>query len=202
MAIPVRTEASVINANVFDIHNLYVVDDTTNPSPFFFVVGGTDYFFGINVNAIYDTGGLQLVSTLSQGGDPIVSLPNTAKVALGVGASGGGCFSWAAPLAAFVWKVVLDVTTKTSAACTLDIGYTATSATTLSDTIIDGVDVGTSTGTFDNVLNAGTNGAIGGTANGSLQEMKVVAGKWITGSQASGAIAGLAGFVYITYVPV
>ena len=89
-------------------------------------------------------------------------------------------------------KVIVDVTTVAASACTLDIGGTAVTATTLSDTLIDGIDVHTATGQFDNLLaaNAGTNG---------LTVNKIATGKWVTGSTASGASAGLVGFAYIYY---
>lgn len=122
------------------------------------------------------------------------------KVALAAVDTAGGVFAFQMPQAGFIDMVILDVTTVATGACTLDIGYTTVSAATLSDTIIDGVDVHSATGTFDNVLNAGTNGVIGGAANTLAQELKVASGKWITGSTASGASAGLVGNVYIRYV--
>lgn len=105
----------------------------------------------------------------------------------------GGVGSWVNTenAAVIVNRVTLDVTTKATSACTLDIGYTATSATTSADNFIDGVDVGTATGTFDNINDAGTNGK-------SLKRIAV--GKWITLSTASGASAGLVGTLYIEYV--
>jgi len=115
-----------------------------------------------------------------------------AKVALGVADTAGGVLAWANPEAVtiIVSRVVLSVTTKATSACTLDVGYTVTSAATLSDTVIDGVDVGTAIGVFDSTKYAGTNG-LGATA--------VPTGKWITASKASGAAAGLVGYAYIHY---
>ena len=113
------------------------------------------------------------------------------RVALGVADTGGGVFGWVNPEvgAILVTRVVLDVTTATTGASTVDVGYTVTGATTLSDTLLDGVNLATA-GVFDNVENQGTNG---------VSAVKVPAGKWLTASKASGACAGLAGYAYIHY---
>ena len=114
------------------------------------------------------------------------------RVALAVADTGGGVFGWVNPEvgAILVTRVVLDVTTKATSAATLDVGYTVTGITTSSDTLLDGVDVGTAAGVFDNIENQGTNG---------VSAVKVPAGKWLTASKASGACAGLVGFAYIHY---
>lgn len=116
------------------------------------------------------------------------------KVPLAALDTGGGVFGWVNPEgAALLATVILDVTTKATAACTIDVGYTASSITTSSDTSMDGLDVGTAAGVFSPFLAAslGTNG---------LPWMKVASGKWITASKASGAAAGLAGSAYIVYM--
>lgn len=120
-------------------------------------------------------------------------VPKIAKVALGVADTGGGVLAWANPETAsiLITRIVFDVTTKSTGACTLDVGTTATNATTSSDNLMDGIDVGTAAGVFDNITNKGDNGK-------SLQ--KLASGKWVTASKASGAAAGLAGFAYIEYV--
>ena len=87
-------------------------------------------------------------------------------------------------------RVIIDVTTAATGACTLDIGTTDTSAATSSDTLIDGVDVNAATGTFDNIEDGGTNGK-------STKKLSTV--KWITASKASGATAGLVGKWYVHY---
>ena len=88
-----------------------------------------------------------------------------------------------------VERIIVDVTTKSSGACTLDFGVTAVSATTSSDTLLDGINVA-SAGVFDNL----------GVADASAKSVaKIASGKWITGSKATGAAAGLAGFAYIYY---
>jgi len=115
-----------------------------------------------------------------------------AKVALGVADTGGGVLAWANPetTSILIQRVIFDVTTKSTGACTLDVGTTATSATTSSDNLMDGIDVATA-GVFDNITNKGESGK-------SLQ--KLASGKWVTASKASGSAAGLAGFAYIEYV--
>jgi hypothetical protein len=77
----------------------------------------------------------------------------------------------------------IKVTTASSAACTIDVGVAA-NGTTSDDTIIDGLDVNSATGTFNNVDDAGTNGQVG-----TVWE----SGQFITASKASGAAAGLEG---------
>ena len=115
-----------------------------------------------------------------------------ARVALAAADTGGGVFSWQNPegAAIVVERLVVDVTTDATGACTVDAGTTPTSATTLSDNLIDGLDVGAAAGTFDSITDKGTNGK---------SRQKLAAGKWVTGSVASGASAGLVGYAYILY---
>jgi hypothetical protein len=104
----------------------------------------------------------------------------------------GGIFSWKNPEAGdiLIEHVALKVTTEATDACTVDVGTTDISATTSSDTLIDGVDVNTATGVFTNDESAGTNGKV---------RKRLKAGKWVTGSKASGASAGLKGTYEIYY---
>jgi hypothetical protein len=106
--------------------------------------------------------------------------------------TGGAVLSWQNPegVAIIITGFVADVTTASDAAATVDFGTTATSATTSSDNLIDGLDVNAAVITADNITNIGTNGK---------SRQKLAAGKWITGSRASGAVAGLAGYAYIEY---
>jgi hypothetical protein len=115
-----------------------------------------------------------------------------ATGALGVADTAGGVFSWANPEAGFILikHVVLNVTTKSTGACTLDVGTTAVNATTTSDTLIDGVDVNAATGIFTNDESAGTNGK---------PQKRLASGKWVTASKASGAAAGIVGTYEIYY---
>ncbi|MFA7167966.1 MAG: hypothetical protein WC096_03625 [Sphaerochaetaceae bacterium] len=105
----------------------------------------------------------------------------------------GGIFSWKNPEAGdiLIEHVALKVTTKTTDACTVDVGTTDIGATTSSDTLIDGVDVHTATGVFTNDESAGTSGKV---------RKRLKAGKWVTGSKASGASAGLKGAYEIYYI--
>lgn len=116
----------------------------------------------------------------------------TATVPLGVGTSGGGVFAWAnpepGPIA--VNRVTLDVTTVASAAATVSVGQAA-NGTTSSANLIDTLDVRTAAGLFDNLKNPGTLGKA---------SQRVAAGAFVTGSQASGAVAGLVGNAYIEYL--
>jgi hypothetical protein len=115
-----------------------------------------------------------------------------AKVSLAAVGTGGGLFAWQNPEAGavHVLRVVLDVTTATSGACTADVGTTATNATTSSDNLIDGVSLA-ATGLLDNLGDAGTNGKA---------KQRLAAGKWVTGSVASGSVTGLAGSAFVHYV--
>jgi hypothetical protein len=78
-------------------------------------------------------------------------------------------------------------------ACTVDIGYTATTATTTSDTLLDGVDVNAAVALFDS-----RNHALDSGANAKAQ--KAASGKWITADSASGDATGLVANAYIFYV--
>ena len=115
-----------------------------------------------------------------------------ARVALAAVDTAGGVFAWQNPEAGsiVISRVEVNVTTVATGACTLDIGTTATNATTSSDTLIDGLDVNAATGVFDNITDKGTNGK---------SRQLLAAGKWVTASKASGAAAGLVGFAYVFY---
>src|ERR1051326_7948212 len=112
-----------------------------------------------------------------------------ARVALNAVDTGGGVFSWVnlEKGAIAVTRIEIDVTTKSTAACTIDVGTTATSATTSSDNLTDGLDVGTAAGLFNNIDDKGTNGK---------SHQRLAAGAWITASKASGASAGIVGTAY------
>jgi hypothetical protein len=144
---------------------------------------------GSEVNVISQAGAVTLGGTTVATTERVTKI---AKIALGVADTAGGVLAWANPESGsiIITRVVLDVTTKSTGACTLDVGTTATSAATSSDTLLDGVDVGTAIGTFDNVENQGTNG---------VAVAKLATGKWVTASKASGAAAGLVGYAYIEY---
>jgi len=82
-----------------------------------------------------------------------------------------------------VLRVVLQVTTGASGACTLDIG-TAADGTTLAATLIDGVDVADA-GVFDNISDKGSTGA---------SRLRWPSGQFVNASVVSpGASAGIVG---------
>lgn len=88
-----------------------------------------------------------------------------------------------------ITRAVLHVRTKATAACTLDIGVASTAVS--ADTLLDGVDVGTAAGLFDNIINKGSNGK---------ELLSWPASQYLTASKASGAAAGLEGELHIEYI--
>jgi hypothetical protein len=124
---------------------------------------------------------------------PRWSNEKTVKLPLAAGASAGGVLAWQNPEAGaiLITGLVIDVTTKSTAAGTASFG-TAANGTTSSANLIDTLDVGTAAGLFDNNTDKGTNGKT---------RQKLAAGGYVTGSQATGAVAGLVGFAYVTYLP-
>lgn len=99
---------------------------------------------------------------------------------------------WTAPAAAIILRAILNITTQSTGASTLDIGYTAVSATTLSDTLLDGVS-GASVAQFDSM-----NAALDSGANAKAQN--AASGKWITAAEASGDTTALVGVLYVQYI--
>jgi len=129
------------------------------------------------------------------GASATVKVPVTVRVALSAAAdTAGAILAWANPTGGsiIVTRVVFDVTTASTGACTVDVGVAA-NATTSNDTIMDGLDVNTAAGTFDNIENQGTNGK---------SAVKVTSSQYVTASRASGAVAGMVGFAYITFMPI
>jgi hypothetical protein len=139
------------------------------------------YYFATDVQVLYQSNGASWVT---------LTTPPPAKVALNAVDTGGGIISWVNPygLAIIVFKLVIDVTTIASGACSADFGTTVASATTVSDNLIDGLDVHTSTGTFATIDQAGANGK---------ERQKLASGGWVTGSKDTGASAALVGSAYI-----
>lgn len=119
--------------------------------------------------------------------------PLISKATLGNADTAGGILSWQNPHEnpILIIGFFLDITAAATAACTADFGATATSGTTSVDNLIDGVDLNAATGVFDNNTDKGTNGKT---------RQRLGAGKWITGSKATGAAAGLAGTAHIEYI--
>lgn len=112
------------------------------------------------------------------------------KVALAAVDTAGGVAAIANPegAAVIVTRVLIDVTTASTGACTVDAGIAA-NATTSADGLIDGQSVA-ATGVFDNISDGGTNGKA---------RAKWGATQYLTISKASGATAGLVGNVYVFY---
>lgn len=135
---------------------------------------------------------VELGGTLALDAGSVAPVVRVAKVALGVADTPGGVLAWANPEsgAIAVTRVLLDVTTKSTGACTLDVGVAA-NGTTSADNLIDGVDVAAAAGLFGNLGNAGTNGKT---------SQRMAAGTFLTASKASGAAAGIIGSAYVTYV--
>ncbi len=123
-------------------------------------------------------------TTPRYGGGKIVKIPLIANDAA------AGVFTWTnnEPVAVIVTKAVVDVTTNSSAACSISIGQAATAV--LSNNLIDTLSVA-AIGTFDNVTDKGTNGK---------SRQRVAPGQVVTGSTASGASSGLVGNLYLDYV--
>lgn len=121
-----------------------------------------------------------------------------AKATLGDSDARGGVLAWRNPEAGpiIVVRLVIDRTTASRDACTVDFG-SASRGNRSSDDLIDGLDVNAAKGVEDNVEHKGANGK-------SLQRLDAKGGRtdYITGSKATGSAAGLAGHAYIFYVEV
>lgn len=109
-----------------------------------------------------------------------------------------GMTAWQNPEAdtIFICEVILYATTVSSGASTIDVGTTATSATTTSDDIFDGID-GTTTAPV--VYNM-TDPALDSAANVKVKTL--ASGKWITVDSKTGDLAGFVGKLYIYYTNV
>ncbi len=120
-----------------------------------------------------------------------------ARVALAGGNENAFAFAWANPETSkiIVSRVVVDVTTKSDTpGALLDVGPGGT-ATTHSDTLIDGLDIATAVITADNITNKGDNGGL------SLCKLDAVGETtaYITGQILAQNAAELAGYAYIFY---
>lgn len=96
------------------------------------------------------------------------------------------------PAAAVILRAWLDITTASTGASTIDVGYTATTSTTASDTLLDGVS-GTPAAIFDSM-----NAALDSGANALAQ--KAASGKWVTVKEATGDVTGMVANLYVQYV--
>lgn len=102
----------------------------------------------------------------------------------------GGALSLANPegVDLIITRLILDITTPSSGAATVDAGIAA-NGTTSSDTLIDGKSVAAA-GIFDNIEDQGTNGK---------SAVKWGASEYLT-ITASATLAGLVGNAYIDYI--
>jgi len=124
----------------------------------------------------------------------MAELNGAYKIALtaATGTTAGGVLKLQNPEAAdlIITRLVLDITTASSGAATVDAGVDDDGANS-NDTLIDGLSVATA-GTYDNIENQGTNGKS--------------AVKWLTGYYlvitASATTAGMVGNAYIEYIRV
>ena len=126
----------------------------------------------------------------------IYTAASKALTGAAVHAGTGGVVAWQNPetTAIIVLRVILDITTASSGACTLDVGVTATNATTTSDTLLDGIDATAA------VVSDSMNAALDTGANALAQ--KLAAGKWITIDEKTGDATGLVATLFIQYITV
>ncbi len=105
--------------------------------------------------------------------------------------TGGDALALANPESATVYVVglILDITTKATGAATVDAGIAA-NATTSSDTLIDGADVGTAAIVANSIKHAGNNG---------MSMVKWTSTQYLTVTP-SATLAGLVGTYRVTYV--
>ena len=120
-----------------------------------------------------------------------------ATVALAFAANtGGGLGAWTNPESGsiFIEKVLVDVTTVAAAASLVDVGTTTVGLTTVSDNLLDGIDVHSATGPLAIADQAGANGKT---------KQKLATGKFVTFSTQTGGSDDSTGFVgnaYIFYI--
>ncbi len=96
------------------------------------------------------------------------------------------------PANALILRAVLDVTTKSTSAATVDIGLATASATTAGDSLLDGVDVGTVEAVFDSMdasLDLGAN----------AKAQSLASGKWVTVHEVADT-TGMVAKLYITFI--
>lgn len=157
------------------------------------VAGGTTIASATSAGLAVSSGGLTVSAgdiTLSTSGKRIPKVAITDVT--GAAGSSGVFASWANPESGtiLITRALLYISTQSTGASTIDIGTTPTSATTVSDTLIDGVS-GATAGVFDNLNDAGTNGK---------SRQTLATGKWVTLAEASGDVNGLVGKLVVEYI--
>lgn len=120
------------------------------------------------------------------------AMERTVRLPLATSDAAAGLVSWQNPYGiAVVVEILIDLTTSATGAHTADFGQAATAV--LSDTLVDGVDLGTAAGLFSSSDDQGTNGRT---------FRRIAAGEFVTGSTATGTAAGLVGNVLIRFLRV
>ena len=89
-------------------------------------------------------------------------------------------------------RIIIQVSTAATGAATLDVGV-AGGGTSSADTLLDGVDVGTAAGVFDNIDDQGTNGQ---------SCLRWGSGAFLTASEASGDVTGMVGYYGIRVIDI
>lgn len=145
-----------------------------------------------------DTGGFEYASrdtaTTSGARRKVTAVAVRSLTGAEIHAGSGGVVAWAnsEPVSIIIEKVILDLTTAATGACTLDIGVTETTATTTSDTLLDGIDANAAAAVFDS-----SNAALDSGANAKAQ--KLASAKWVTIDEKTGDATGLVANLYIYY---
>lgn len=112
---------------------------------------------------------------------------HTTALALGTGAGGVAAVANPEGVDLIITNAFLDITEASDGAGTVDAGVAA-NATTSADTLIDGQSV--------NAIGV----ILSGTGTNGKRGVKWGTDEYLTVSQASGAVAGMAGFLYVQYV--
>lgn len=163
--------------------------------------GGNEFDLESNGTILVKSGGVINYATgaVHQEGGVAMAVRKAVTVVLAGGTdTAGGIGSWVNPEAGNIWIERLTTSSQgtggavATAACNLDVGTTSSSATTLSDNLIDGMDIHSAVITGDNFTNPGANGKSG---------QLLASGKWVTFSTGdAGASAGFVGEAIIEYL--
>lgn len=128
--------------------------------------------------------------------DRAVKVAVKALTGAAIHAGTGGVIAWQNPEASSI--LIIDsrlvLTVVSTGACTLDIGTTATSATTTSDNMFDGIDATATAPAIYSMSNA----ALDTAAN--VEGKILAAGKWVTIDEKTGDATGLVGNLYVEYI--
>lgn len=196
MAVPIKTWEAYRALGGADLPILAFIDpNDAHPVSYIESAGATDRAIGLNLSALLNqTNGLLVggaVDVLNAG----ITVQKLSTQALsGVADTGGAIGSWVNPETSPIMIDEVIVTSShinTTAACTMDVG-TQASGTTLSDNLIDGIDIhGALLVGNSNITDPGSNGK-------ASQPLAV--GSFITFSTVTaGAAAGFVGKAYVKY---